>query len=78
MATSNQQRSITDFLSSPFDLTKMKPLMTSTPINANNVNRKRKAPESDGNQMILDLGQKNIGMNNCKEVSLSNLTMEYI
>uniref|UniRef100_A0AC34FMA4 N-acetyltransferase n=1 Tax=Panagrolaimus sp. ES5 TaxID=591445 RepID=A0AC34FMA4_9BILA len=64
-----QQRSITDFLSSPIDVSKMKPMFTSTPNPS--ASRKRKAPPTeDANQMILDLGQKNIGMTNCQECGM--------
>uniref|UniRef100_A0A914YXD1 N-acetyltransferase n=1 Tax=Panagrolaimus superbus TaxID=310955 RepID=A0A914YXD1_9BILA len=68
-----KQQSITNFLSSPFDITKMKPLMTSTPKIPPPTSRKRKAPtevDKDANQMILDLGQKNIGMTNCQECGM--------
>uniref|UniRef100_A0AC35GSA4 Uncharacterized protein n=1 Tax=Panagrolaimus sp. PS1159 TaxID=55785 RepID=A0AC35GSA4_9BILA len=67
--TNVKQQSITNFLESPLDKTKMMPLMTSTPRNSS-ISQKRKALDSiDKDQMILDVGQKNIGMTNCQDVS---------
>ena len=53
---------------SPLNLEKVRPVCTSTPVTGN---RKRKNPTEDPKQLIIDAGQKNVGMVNCSEVSFT-------
>lgn len=62
-------RDIREFMDSPLNLKVMKPVCTSTPVLPQTRKRKQPNADDDPKQMVLDAGQKNIGMTNCKEVS---------
>ena len=60
---------------SPLNLEKVRPVCTSTPVNGN---RKRKNPIEDPKQLIIDAGQKNVGMVNCSEVGFDLVEIVFI
>lgn len=70
----DRNKDIREFLSSPLTFDKFKPKFTSTPINTNRalLNKQRNKPiinDNDPKQLVLDCGQKSIGMTYCNDVS---------